>query len=111
MKVSESQLKTKPWRELSKWHKMARNKHWFNWTATKFYQVDNEETWFAAAIPWSANNPDAFQGTHEESGTLIVYDEGSAIDDTIWEATEGAMTSTGAIWIAFGNPVRNTGRF
>ena len=108
---TESQLKTKTWRELSKWHKLAVNKDWFHWTATKFYQVDNEETWFAAAIPWSANNPDAFQGTHEERGTLIIYDEGSAIDDTIWSATEGAMTTTGAIWVAFGNPVRNTGRF
>ena len=108
---TESQLKTKTWRELSKWHKLFLKKDWFNWTATKFYQVDNEETWFAAAIPWSANNPDAFQGTHEEGGTLIVYDEGSAIDDCIWEATEGAMTTRGSIWVVFGNPVRNTGRF
>ena len=108
---TESQLKTKTWRELSKWHKLLRNRDWFSWTATKFYHIENEETWFAAAIPWSANNPDAFQGTHEEKGTLIVYDEGSAIDDTIWAATEGAMTTRGAIWIAFGNPVRNTGRF
>jgi len=108
---TESQLKTKTWRELAKWHKMSVNRDWFNWTATKFYQVDHEETWFASAIPWNANNPDAFQGTHEEGGTLIIYDEGSAIDDPIWEATEGAMTTTGAIWVAFGNPVRNSGRF
>ena len=108
---TESQLKTKTWRELSKWHKLVINREWFNWTATKFYHVDNEETWFAAAIPWSANNPDAFQGTHEERGTLIIYDEGSAVEDPIWEATEGAMTTKGAIWVAFGNPVRNTGRF
>ena len=85
---TESQLKTKTWRELSKWHKLLRNRNWFSWTATKFYHIENEETWFAAAIPWSANNPDAFQGTHEEKGTLIIYDEGSAIDDTIWAATE-----------------------
>jgi len=34
---TKEQLEKKTWRELAKWHKLARNHHWFEWTATKFY--------------------------------------------------------------------------
>lgn len=35
----------------------------------------------------------------------------SAIADIIWEVAEGAMTTPGAVFLAFGNRTRNTGRF
>lgn len=104
------QLEAKTWRELAKWHKLSLNHHWFTWTATKFYHVDHPETWFAVAVPWSAEKSEAFAGTHEKH-VLVLFDEASAIDDIIWEVTEGAMTTPGAMWIVFGNPTRNTGRF
>jgi hypothetical protein len=68
------------------------------------------DTWFASAIPWTENNSEAFAGTHEDF-VLNVFDEASAIPDVIWEVVEGSMTTTGAKWVAFGNPTRNTGRF
>jgi hypothetical protein len=104
------QLMDKTWRELAKWHKRALNAHWFGQTATHFYQVDNPDTWFVAAVAWSKDRPEAFAGLHERD-VLVIYDEASAIDDVIWETTEGAMTTPGAMWFAFGNPTRNTGRF
>lgn len=107
---TRSQLLTKTWRELSRWHKMAINNHWFEWTATKFYMKEHPSTWAANAIPWSKENSEAFAGTHEEH-VLVIYDEASGVDDVIWEVTEGAMTTPGAFWVAFGNPTRNTGRF
>lgn len=107
---TQPQLKTKTWRELAKWHKLCAWKKWFKWTATTFAHVDHKETWVANAIPWSAENSDAFAGTHEEH-VLVLYDEASKIEDVIWEVTEGAMTTPGALWVAFGNPTRNTGRF
>jgi len=107
---TKTQLETKTWRELAKWHKLSLNKHWFNWTATKFYHIDHPETWFAANIPWSKDRSEAFAGTHGQH-VMVMYDEASNIDDVIWEVTEGAMTTPGAIWLAFGNPTRNTGRF
>ena len=55
-------------------------------------------------------NASAFAGTHEEH-VLIVFDEASEIADIIWETTEGAMTTPGAMWFCFGNPTSNTGRF
>lgn len=105
-----SQLEKKTWRELSKWHKCSLQREWFEWTATKFYMREEPETWFAAAIPWSEHNADAFAGTHEKY-VLVVFDEASAIADIIWETIEGAMTTEQCIWLAFGNPIRNTGRF
>lgn len=107
---TQTQLKTKTWRELSKWHNMLANRHWFTWTATSFYMTEHPETWAAHAIPWSANNPEAFAGTHDEN-VLVVFDEASGIDKCIWETSEGAMTTPGAIWCAFGNPTRNAGAF
>ena len=107
---TKEQLTSKTWRELAKWHRLAINHHWFTWTATKFYHNDFPETWFASAIPWSKERSEAFAGTHERF-VLMIFDEASAIDDIIWEVAEGAMTTSGAIWIAFGNPTRNTGRF
>lgn len=107
---TQNQLSNKTWRELAKWHRMALNKSWFQWTATKFYLKEEPETWYASAIPWSEKNSEAFAGTHEEH-VLIIFDEASAIADCIWEVSEGAMTTPGAMWICFGNPTRNTGRF
>lgn len=105
-----AQLEKKTWRELAKWHKISLQRQWFEWTATKFYLKEAPETWFAAAIPWSEHNADAFAGTHEKY-VLVIFDEASAIADIIWETVEGAMTTAQCIWIAFGNPIRNTGRF
>jgi hypothetical protein len=107
---TESQLVTKTWRELAKWHKLALNQHWFEWTATQYYLKAHPETWKANAIPWSENNTEAFAGTHEES-VLVVYDEASKISDKIWEVTDGIFTTKKNIWLVLGNGTRNIGRF
>lgn len=107
---TETQLLTKTWREVAKWHKLANNKDWFEWTATSYYLKAHPETWKANAIPWSENNTEAFAGTHEES-VLVVFDEASKIADSIWEVTDGIFTTKKNIWLVFGNGTRNFGRF
>lgn len=109
---TKDQLTTKTWREKSKWHKLLINRSWFEWTATRFKCLADPETWFSAAIPWSDRKPESFAGTHEKY-VLVKYDEASAIPDIIWETTEGAFTDSNGIkiWIVFGNPTQNTGRF
>ena len=104
------QLTTKTWRELAKWKNLAINGFMFDWSATSYRLIGREDTWFASAIPWSAHNPDAFQGTHE-TNVMMIFDEASGIDDPIWTASEGAFTSHGGIWLTFGNCTRNSGRF
>jgi hypothetical protein len=105
-----AQLRNKTWRELAKWHRLAANKPWFVWTSDRFVFAESSETWFAAAVPWSKDRPEAFAGTHEKH-VLMLFDEASAIADDIWDVAEGAMATPGALWVALGNPTRNSGRF
>lgn len=113
---TETQLKTKTWAELAKWHRLCINKHWFEMTATALYSKDpaHEKTWRIDMIAWSERNTEAFAGLHNQGKRiLIIMDEASAIPDIIFEVSEGALTDehTQIIWCAFGNPTRNTGRF
>jgi hypothetical protein len=105
-----SQLSTKTWRELALWYKRAINRHWFKWSATKFWHVKDPETWFISAEPNTEHNSEAFAGRHSKY-KLIIFDEASSIPDKIWEVTEGALTDPRSIWCVFGNPTRSTGRF
>jgi hypothetical protein len=113
---TESQLRTKTWAELAKWHRLCITKHLFECTATAIYSLDpaHEKTWRVDAAPWSERNTEAFAGLHNAGKRiLLIFDEASAIPDVIWETSEGALTDedTQIVWCAFGNPTRNTGRF
>ena len=113
---TDTQLKTKTWPELSKWHRLFIASHLFTYTATSIFsaQKGHEKTWRIDAIPWNEKNPEAFAGLHNEGKRIIViYDEASAIPNGIWEVTEGAMTddNTEIVWGVFGNPTRTNGRF
>ncbi|MGD0283521.1 MAG: terminase [Dissulfurispiraceae bacterium] len=113
---TETQLKTKTWPELKKWHRLCICSHWFQYNATSIHSVDpaHKETWRADMIPWSENNTEAFAGLHNKKKRIIlIFDEASAIFDKIWEVSEGALldSDTEILWLAFGNPTRNTGRF
>ncbi len=113
---TERQLLTKTVPELSAWFRRAFNKHWWKVTATAVASIDkeHERTWRMDAIPWSLSSTESFAGLHNKGRRIIViFDEGSAIEDKIWEVVEGAMTDkdTEIFWIAFGNPTRNSGRF
>lgn len=106
---TKSQLDTKTWRELKKWHNRAYNKHWFKWAATSFRHVDHPE-WSVDSIPNTEHNSQSFAGLHGEH-VLVIFDEASTIPDGIWEVTDGALTTPRCMWFVFGNPTENTGRF
>ena len=113
---TENQLRTKTWPELAKWHRMCLCGHWFTFTATALFSKEpgRDKTWRFDAVPWSENNVEAFAGLHNEGRRIVaLMDEASAIPDLIWETLEGALTdsNTEILWIAAGNPTRNTGRF
>jgi len=113
---TEKQLRTKTWPEVAKWHRLAINSHWFNLEATKIEAIDPDhaKNWRIDIIPWSIANTEAFAGLHNEGKRIIlVFDEASAIHDKIWEVSDGVLTDdkTEIIWLVFGNPTRQTGRF
>lgn len=114
---TETQLKTKTWAELGRWYNRCFfTRDHFTLTATALFSKDpdRERTWRIDMIPWSEKNPAAFAGLHNQGKRIIlIFDEASEIADVIWETAEGALTDrdTQIIWLVFGNPTRNSGRF
>ena len=113
---TEGQLRTKTWPEISKWHYLSICRHWFRLDATSISAMDPEmaKTWRCDALPWSEHNAVAFAGLHNKGCRIVLlFDEASEIADPIWETAEGALTDedTEILWLAFGNPTINTGRF
>jgi terminase large subunit len=113
---TDSQLRTKTAPEVGKWMRLGITREWFDVSATCIASRDkaNARTWRADFVPWSEHNTEAFAGLHNKGKRIVlVFDEASAIADKVWEVAEGALTDeeTEIIWVAFGNPTRNTGRF
>lgn len=113
---TERQLQTKTSPEIAKWHRMAINADWFTYTTTSLYSSNPkyEKTWRFDLVPWSEHNTEAFAGLHNVGKRIaLLFDEGSAIADKVWEVAEGALTDarTEIIWLVFGNGTRATGRF
>ncbi len=106
---TDTQLQKILWRELAKVNGNAVNGDWFKWegsTFTRFGDVRAQAT----AVPNNENNPGAFAGVHEEH-VLFVFDEAAEIPNSIWEVSNGAMTTNGARWLAISNPRRSEGFF
>ena len=110
------QLATKTVPEVSRWFRSSLGAHWFDVRATSIRAVSTEapESWRGDFVTWSEHNTEAFAGLHNQGKRLVlIFDEASAIGDKVWEVAEGALTDedTEIIWLAFGNPTQNTGRF
>lgn len=113
---TEGQLRTKTAPEIGKWFRTSLTAHWFDVQATSIKSRDpaRSETWRQDFVPWSENNTEAFAGLHNKGRIILVlFDEASKIADRVWDVAEGALTdeNTVIIWVAFGNPTRNSGRF
>lgn len=114
---TDAQLRTKTWAELGKWYGLFIARKLFTLTATAIFIADDpdrQKTWRIDQIPWSKEKSEAFAGMHNQGKRiLVIFDEASAIDDLIWEVTEGALTDarTQILWLRYGNPTKTSGRF
>jgi hypothetical protein len=113
---TESQLRTRLWSEISKWHSKLPDglRSQFELTATAIFNKQAEKTWRVDGRAWTERNKEAFSGVHNyRKRVIVVFDECSMIPDTIWDATSGMLSDaeTEIIWCVFGNPTRNSGRF
>jgi hypothetical protein len=123
---TEAQLKTKTWAEVGRWHTLAINSHWFERSAMALKPAPWFESlikdqlkidtgyYYAQAILWSEENPDAFAGAHNPLGMLLIFDEASGIPAKIWSVSKGFFTEVKCkyrFWFVFSNPRRNTGAF
>ncbi len=113
---TENQLSTKTMPEVAKWFSLSPTANWFKANATSIHSSfkGRERTWRLDAVTWSENNTEAFAGLHNKGKIIIlIFDEASSISDKVWDVAEGALTdeNTIIIWLVFGNPTRNTGKF
>ena len=122
---SENQLRSITWAEITKWLAMSINSHWFEVSATRVTPAKwltelverdlkkGTRYWGVEGRLWSAENPDAYAGVHNYDGVMVIFDEASGIDDSIWAVTSGFFTedTPNRFWLAFSNPRRNTGYF
>lgn len=122
---SESQLRSVTWAEITKWSSMSINTYWWEISATRVAPAKwltelverdlkkGTRYWSLEGRLWSAENPDAFAGVHNYDGVMLVFDEASGIDDSIWAVASGFFTENtpNRFWCCFSNPRRNTGYF
>lgn len=111
-----AQLSTKTVPEVTKWFRMGINAHWFDVKSESITALEegHGKLWRTDFVTWSERNLEAFQGLHNKGKRiLIVFDEASGIPEPVWVATEGVLLDeeTEIIWLVFGNPTKNTGRF
>ena len=113
---TRSHMQTMTALEVGLWFRRAVTAHWFDTQAQSIRSRDPKrgDSWRLDFVTWSAENTEAFAGLHNQGRIiLLLFDEASAIADKVWEVAEGALTDEGTVivWVAFGNPTRNAGRF
>jgi hypothetical protein len=107
-----TQLTTKTWASVQKWTRLLINTHWFTVTGDKLYHKDFKESWFCSAQSCKEENSEAFAGQHAATSTsYYIFDEASAVPDSIFEVAEGGLTDGEPMIFLFGNPTRNSGKF
>lgn len=76
------------------------------WLPTTRLNLEND--WFAIGL--SSDEPDKFQGYHNEN-ILIVVDEPSGVNEQIFEAVEGIIAGGKAKLLLVGNPMSLSGTY
>lgn len=99
-----SQVEQLLWREISQRHSQI--KGGFGTLYKTMLEVD--KNWVAMGL--STDNAERFQGHHHDR-LLLVVDEASGVDETIYEASMGYMTAEGARMLLIGNPTKTSGTF
>jgi phage terminase large subunit len=104
----ERQVKKIFWPELATWAKRLPAPHGFEITKTRLQWIGVED-WFITGE--SASQGENIAGFHADAGVMIIVDEASGVDDTIFEALEGALSAaTGEFRILIGgNPTKRSG--
>lgn len=107
-----TQLETKTWATIAHWTKLCITSRWFEVTGSQMYRIGYRKSWFCAAQSCREENSEAFAGQHAaDSTSFYLFDEASAIPDSIWAVAEGGLTDGESMIFVHGNPTRNTGAF
>jgi phage terminase large subunit len=99
------------WPELVKWFNLLPPGWRQLWDITTDHvTLKADAECFITARTSRPDKPEAMAGLHSDN-ILLVADEASGIDEAVYEAAGGSMSSPGAITLLIGNPTRSSGFF
>ena len=127
---TETQLRTKTFPEFAKWFGASVNSHWWSietlkivpapWLLKLIQQLPQEgglgldmKYWFTHGATWNEDDPNAFAGTHNPLGLMLLFDEAAGIHHGVWDVSEGFFTETNPyrFWLAASQMRNRQGRF
>ena len=111
-----TQLSTKTWAEVGKWHNLSLTQHWFQYNSGRgnmsIFHRQHKENWRCDAQTCRKEDSEAFAGQQAAGSTsFYIFDEASKVPDEIFEVREGGTIGGEPMTFDFGNPTRNSGRF
>lgn len=114
--TTNGQLATRTWAQIKAWTTKALTYDWFDVKdgrgSMELRSREAPSEWFVSAQSCRKENSEAFAGQHAANSTsFYLFDEGSGIDDKIYEVAEGGLTDGEPMFFVFGNPTRNSGAF
>jgi hypothetical protein len=106
------QLSTRTWAQIQTWGKLCISAPKFTITNDQMYFAGARESWFVSAQSCKEENAENYAGQHAANSTsFYIFDESSAVPDSIFEVAEGGLTDGEPMIFLFGNPTRNSGKF
>lgn len=97
------------WAEAASWRQKSKLiQDCFEWQQRRIHAKWSPNNWWAAAR--TATKGESLTGRHAGHFMLVV-DEASGIEDPIYEAAEGMLTSANTYVLMIGNPTKNAGYF
>ena len=111
--TTQTQLNTRLWAAVRTWYKRSAVMHrWFDTNTERAFHRDHRDDWFVIPQTCKEENAEAFHGQHASSSTsLYLFDEASAVPDSVFTAADGGLTDGEPIFLLFGNPTKNVGKF
>ena len=109
---TRDQLRDKTWAAVRQWRNLCLVGDWFEINTERMYHQATPGEWFCSSLTCRDENSEAFQGQHaRDSTSFYIFDESSAVPDSIFTAAEGGLTDGEPMIFLFGNPTRSTGAF
>ena len=107
-----TQLEERTWSAIQYWVRLSITAHWFEVMASGIYAHRSPNDWKIVAQTCKEENAQSFAGQHARTSTSwYMFDEASAVPDTIWQVAYGGLTDGEPMFFAWGQPERNTGEF
>ena len=109
---TSTQLEERTWAAIQWWGNLCITKHWFDIQSRGIYHKKDPENWKVLAQTCKEENAQSFAGQHARKSTSwYLFDEASEVPAGIWTTAMGGLTDGEPMFFAWGQCVRNTGRF